>query len=323
MVFNADAAASAESSAARPFAGFLAATELLDKPSEEIVGDLRGRAVDQPRSDLCELAADLRLGLVVDARAAARRRQARPAPSPLANPAAPPWPSNLIVYDFGATISESTMRPLNLADTGPTRAVIATWYSLSDTLSIDSQPAMHAFSTSGSLSAPQVVSTLAGTSRLPLISMVPPSVQGCSTIITPREAATPCDRAQTSVVQIRPPTASGFRDYAPAGTHRHTAAWRECLRAGPRNLRNAASGLSQISRRQDLCRRSISRERPSPTSLSRPSLMSSTIAPCPSRRRDQRRLNSARQAPMRVPPAQSVTDALTRAMATSTSRWRR
>ena len=35
--------------------------------------------------------------------------------------------------------------------------------------------------------------------------------------------------------------------------------------------------------------------------------MSSTTAFCPSRRRDQRRLNSVRQAPIRVPPAQSAT----------------
>ena len=48
--------------------------------------------------------------------------------------------------------------------------------------------------------------------------------------------------------------------------------------------------------------------------------MSSTTAFCPSSRRDQRRLNSPRQAPMRVPPAQSATDSVTRSSATSTSR---
>src|SRR5450432_1717238 len=93
---------------------------------------------------------------------------------PLAKPAAPPCPSNVMVYDVGGTMSDSTMRPLNFADTGPTRAVIATEYSLSATRSIDSQPAMHALSTCGSLSARQVASTLAGTTRLLLISMAVP-----------------------------------------------------------------------------------------------------------------------------------------------------
>ena len=41
------------------------------------------------------------------------------------------------------------------------------------------------------------------------------------------------------------------------------------------------------------------------SSRSSPSVISSTTAPCPSTRRDQWRLKSCRQAPMRVPPAQS------------------
>src|ERR1700730_594421 len=91
--------------------------------------------------------------------------------SPLANPAAPPCPSKLSVYEVGATISARTMRPVKRALTGPTRAVMANRYSLSDTRSTDSHPAMHALSTSGSLSARQVVSMSAGTVRLPFISM--------------------------------------------------------------------------------------------------------------------------------------------------------
>src|ERR1700681_157562 len=91
--------------------------------------------------------------------------------SPLANPAAPPCPSKLSVYDVGATISARTMRPVKRALTGPTRAVMVNRYSLYDTRSTDSHPAMHALSTSGSLSARQVVSMSAGTVRLPLMSM--------------------------------------------------------------------------------------------------------------------------------------------------------
>src|SRR3984893_11622057 len=91
--------------------------------------------------------------------------------SPLANPAPPPCPSKLSVYEVGATISANTMRPAKRALTGPTRAVMANRYSLSDTRSTDSHPAMHALSTSGSLSARQVVSISAGTVRLPFISM--------------------------------------------------------------------------------------------------------------------------------------------------------
>src|SRR5579875_1362305 len=47
--------------------------------------------------------------------------------------------------------------------------------------------------------------------------------------------------------------------------------------------------------------------------------MKSAIAPWPSTRRDQRWLNSAMQAPMRVPPDQSSTASATRSSATSTS----
>src|SRR2546428_5891744 len=91
--------------------------------------------------------------------------------SPRAKPAAPPWPSKLILYEAGATMSDRTMRPLNLAETGPTRAVIATLNSVSDTRSIDSQPGMQALSVSASFSAAQVFSTDAGTVRLLVNSM--------------------------------------------------------------------------------------------------------------------------------------------------------
>src|SRR2546430_10612517 len=91
--------------------------------------------------------------------------------SPRAKPAAPPWPSKLILYDVGGTMSDKTMRPVNFAETGPTRAVIATLNSVSETRSIDSQPGMQALSVSGSFSAAQVFSTDAGTVRLLVISM--------------------------------------------------------------------------------------------------------------------------------------------------------
>src|SRR6266853_2739228 len=63
------------------------------------------------------------------------------------------------------------MRPAKRALTGPTRAVMVNRYSLSETRSTDSHPGMQALSTSGSLSARQVVSMSAGTVRLPFISM--------------------------------------------------------------------------------------------------------------------------------------------------------
>ena len=51
--------------------------------------------------------------------------------------------------------------------------------------------------------------------------------------------------------------------------------------------------------------------------------MSSTVARLFSVRRDHVRLNSCRQALMRVPPDQSATSRTTRATARSGSRWRR
>ena len=121
------------------------AADPLDEAGKKILGDLGRRAIDEPRTDLRQLAADLGRGAVVDARAGALRDSATRA-SPRAKPAAPPCPSKVIRYEVGATRSASTMRPLNFADTGPTRAVIATWNSVSDTRSIDSQPGMQALS---------------------------------------------------------------------------------------------------------------------------------------------------------------------------------
>ena len=48
---------------------------------------------------------------------------------------------------------------------------------------------------------------------------------------------------------------------------------------------------------------------PAGSSRSRPSVISSTTAPCPITRRDQSRLKACRQAPMRVPPSQSCASA--------------
>ena len=81
-------------------------------------------------------------------------------------------------------------------------------------------------------------------------------------------------------------------------------------------------GLSQISRRHERCSRSISNDRVSSASRSSPSVMRSTTAPCPSTRRAQRLLNSAKDVAMRVPPAQSATLAPQAASASSGSRWR-
>src|ERR1700681_2245830 len=116
--------------------------------------------------------------------------------SPLANPAAPPCPSKLSVYEVGATISAKTKRPVKRALTGPTRAVMVNRYSLSDTRSTNSHPAMHALSTSGSLSARQVVSMSGGTVRLPFISMSSSAV-----VLSRREAF--CIHAAASPVARR------------------------------------------------------------------------------------------------------------------------
>src|SRR6266852_9211928 len=61
--------------------------------------------------------------------------------------------------------------PLNLAFTGPTAATMVTRYSVSDTLSIASQPAMHAFSTSGSFNPRQTPASDTGISYSTVISM--------------------------------------------------------------------------------------------------------------------------------------------------------
>src|SRR4029077_16789033 len=74
-------------------------------------------------------------------------------------------------YEFGGLRSESTSFPLNFAFTGPTDATMTTRYSVSDTLSIDSQPAMHAFRTSGSFSPRQTSACGTGISCSPVISM--------------------------------------------------------------------------------------------------------------------------------------------------------
>ena len=73
--------------------------DLVRKPGEEVVRELLCRTVDEPRSDLGDLAADLRVhGVRHRGRGAVLGREpARPWPSPLAKPAAPPCPSKLSV----------------------------------------------------------------------------------------------------------------------------------------------------------------------------------------------------------------------------------
>src|SRR5215212_7416577 len=66
--------------------------------------------------------------------------------------------------------------PLKRALTGPTLTATSALNASSPVFSSDSQPAMHDFSTSGSLSAAQVVSTDAGISRSPFSSMATRSV---------------------------------------------------------------------------------------------------------------------------------------------------
>src|SRR5678815_5054099 len=106
-------------------------------------------------------------------------------------------------------ISESVSLPLNLALTGPTRATISTWYSLSPLGVIDSQPGTQALRTSGSLSPFHTACCGAGISCSPFISMrVSP---GCCA----SAARSRCGRGRR-----------GSSDYAPAGTGRRAAAWR-------------------------------------------------------------------------------------------------
>src|SRR5689334_3897698 len=66
--------------------------------------------------------------------------------------------------------------PLKRALTGPTLTATSALNASSPVRSSDSQPAMHDFSTSGSLSAAQVVSTDAGMSRSPCSSIAARSV---------------------------------------------------------------------------------------------------------------------------------------------------
>src|SRR5262249_51942876 len=80
-----------------------------------------------------------------------------------------------------------------------------------------------------------------------------------------------------------------------------------------------SSGLSQISRRQERCRRSISNASRSSGSRSRPSVISRTMAPWVRTRRAHSLLKAASEVAMRVPPDQSATLAPTAASASSGS----
>src|SRR6185503_14524066 len=82
---------------------------------------------------------------------------------------------------------------------------------------------------------------------------------------------------------------------------------------------NRSRGLSQISRRQERCSRSISKPSRSSGSRSSPSVNSSTTAPCVSTRRDHCLLNTASEVAIRVPPDQSSTLAEQAASASSGS----
>src|SRR5581483_2220238 len=77
----------------------------------------------------------------------------------------------MIRYDVGAITSANVSFPLNLALTGPTRAVRPTRNSSGPVCSIDSQPGMHFFRMSGLFSASQVVCCVAQIICSPLISI--------------------------------------------------------------------------------------------------------------------------------------------------------
>src|SRR5262245_40573224 len=68
-------------------------------------------------------------------------------------------------------MSDSCIRPLNFAATGPIRAAIAILYAFSPSASIVSHPGMHSLRKAGSLSAAHTAGTGAGTLRLLCISM--------------------------------------------------------------------------------------------------------------------------------------------------------
>src|SRR6478609_579650 len=69
-------------------------------------------------------------------------------------------------------MSASVTLPLNLADTGPILSASPTEYSFSPVSSKRSQPGMHFFRVSGSLSASQACCCVTPRRRLPSISMV-------------------------------------------------------------------------------------------------------------------------------------------------------
>jgi hypothetical protein len=72
------------------------ATDGLGEAGEEGIGHLARGGIHQPRADLRDLAADLRVNRVSEQRLVAFGRE-RDLRGPLPNPAAPPCPSNWIV----------------------------------------------------------------------------------------------------------------------------------------------------------------------------------------------------------------------------------
>src|SRR5258706_5477854 len=142
-----------------------------------------------------------------------------------------------MVYALGGFNSVSRSFPLNFTLTGPILAVNVTVYSLSADFSMLSQPDIHSFSVSGSLSARQTLSCAAGTSWLLDISIVR------FPYVTPLHRAKPCAHCRASAALRR--AGLSLPGCAPAETHRHTAASRGCRPVALRIFRSAAAGSAK------------------------------------------------------------------------------
>ena len=136
----------------------------------KIVGDLLGDAIDQPLAELGELAADLRLDIVGEQRAAVFFRQRdRGAALGEAGDAALAIAGNPVAIGR-IEIGRFTL-PLKRALTGPILTTAMAWNSVSEALLSSSQPGMQALSTSASLSLAHTTSRLAGSCTSPVMTI--------------------------------------------------------------------------------------------------------------------------------------------------------
>ena len=141
--------------ALRGIAGRRRARRRVDEAREEIVGDLRRGAVDEPRADLRELAADLRLRDVRQRGAGRRRRRERDARLAARESRGAALPVELQrVASRRRRCRSSSCVPLKRADTGPTRAAITTRHSrVADRARAIRSPACRPSAPPGSFSA--------------------------------------------------------------------------------------------------------------------------------------------------------------------------